>query len=425
MKISIPHIHKIEGEAGFWAEVAATGKVKHLKIETLEGLRQIEGILIGRKIKDAPLVISRICGICPIVHILNGCVALEKALNIKVSELTVLMRKLLLAGQIIHSHTLHLFFLSLADFLDIEKDLDLFKKFPKETKAALLIRDFGLKIAKYVGGRAIHPITPQIGGFSKIAGKEKFEEILETAKKAKENSLVLLETLSKINYPEMARKTIFGSLFALTDYSFYQTEIFKIGGKNFSVGDFYSNQIVQDFSKQPPVKRVKFQENSYMLGAIARVYNNSDKLNPSAKEFLDKFSQKRGGREKIFNNVFHNLFFQAVEVIHFIEEVEKIIKEILNHNLSEKNKEIKINKGSGLSAMEAPRGTLFTYFEINNEGRIIDCDIVTPTAQFLNNLEEDLKIYLPNISKLSQKEIHKKIRTLIRVYDPCISCATH
>ena len=141
MDINVPHIHKIEGDAGFWAKVTKEGKVEDLKFQTLLGLRQIEGILIGRRVKDIPVVVSRICGICPVVHILNGVVSLEKALNVKPSPVVILLRKLFLASQIIQSHTLHLFFMALPDFYNIENDLELKDKFPKEAKAALKIRD--------------------------------------------------------------------------------------------------------------------------------------------------------------------------------------------------------------------------------------------------------------------------------------------
>jgi radical SAM protein with 4Fe4S-binding SPASM domain len=80
---------------------------------------------------------------------------------------------------------------------------------------------------------------------------------------------------------------------------------------------------------------------------------------------------------------------------------------------------------SGLAACEAPRGTLYHYYEINSQGLIQKCNIITPTAQFLNNIEEDLKIWLPKVKKLSQKEREKRIKMLIRAYDPCITCATH
>lgn len=427
MKISIPHIHKIEGDVGFWAKVTKEGKVDELKVNTLLGLRQIEGILIGRKVKDTPLIISRICGICPVVHILNALCALEKALDVKVSDLTILLRKLILTSQMIQSHALHLFFMSLPDFFDIENDLELMKKFPKEAKAALKVRDYSLEITKVVGGRAIHPLALTVGGFTKLPDKEKLQKLLKDSQSALENALVLAKTLKKISYPKLEKKINFASVFDLRgkEYPFYQTNVVRIKDEKITVGDFYSNK-VEESLKTPPVKKVTFKGEPYMLGAIARVKNNNSLLNPKAKEILNEFIKEQGiGKEKIFDNIFYNLFFQFVEVIHFIEESKRLTEEVLKGDLKEERKEIKIKEGTGLSAMEAPRGTLFDYIEIDKNGRIFNCDIITPSAQFLNNMEEDLRIFLPQISKLSKKEIERKIRSLVRVYDPCISCATH
>ncbi|OIO43589.1 MAG: hypothetical protein AUJ24_02280 [Parcubacteria group bacterium CG1_02_36_42] len=450
MKIIVPHIHKIEGEAGFWANVAKTGEIKDLKINVLEGLRQIEGILVGRRIQEVPIVVSRICGICPVVHILNACSTLERALEIKVSPQIILLRKLFLASQIIQSHTLHLFFLSLPDFFDIENDLDLMKKFKKETKAALKIRDFSLKITEVIGGRKVHPITPQIGGFHKLPEKKDLEKLLFDLPRVFESAQILAKTFQDLSYPDFQRETLFTSLFSNTrqnfskenlggqaEYPFYQANFIKIADKKLTAGDFYSNQIEEDL-KIPPVKRVKYLGKPYMLGAIARVKNNWQFLNPLAKNLFESFKKKNHlTDEKFFGDIYHNLFSQMVEVLHFLEESEKLIKEILNLDpeekpsvsygarLKEEKKEFKIKKGSGLSAMEAPRGTLFTYFELDEEGRILNCNIITPTAQFLANLEEDLKVLLPEILKLPEEKRKRKIRSLIRVYDPCISCATH
>lgn len=421
MKITIPHIHKIEGEAGFWAKVAKDGKIEELKFQTLLGLRQIEGILIGRRFWEVPLVVARICGICPIVHTLNACCALEKALDVKISQTTVLLRKLMLTSQIIHSHTLHLFFMSLADFFNLENDLDIMKKFPKQAKAALLIRDFALKIAKIVGGRTVHPITPKIGGFYKIPEKEKIKGLLKDYQKTLEAGVVLINLFKKLDYPEFQKETNFASLYSSKEYSFYQSDYILTKDEKNSIGDFYSNEIEEDL-KTKPTKRVKYRGKPYMTGAIARMKNNFSKLNHWAREIFEEFKKER---REIFSNIFFNLFFQALEVLHFLEESEKLIKEILKTDLKEEIKEVKIKKGSGLSAMEAPRGTLFSYFELDKKGRVFDCNIITPTAQFLNNLEEDLRLLLPKILKLSEKERRGKIRSLIRVYDPCISCAIH
>ena len=423
MKLTIPHIHKIEGEVGFWAEITKKGKVEKLKIETLLGLREIERILIGRRYFEAPIVVSRICGVCPIPHSLAACCALEKALGVKVSPLTVLLRKLLLSAGIIHSHTLHLFFLSLPDFFDIENDLVLLKKFPKETKIALEIRNLALKICKVVGGRAVHPITPKIGGFSKIPQKEKLKEILKEIPKIKEKTQILIETFKKINYPSLKRKTIFVSLFSKKEYPFYESPKIKVKEKEMTIGDFYSVEIKEDL-KSFPVKRVKFKGKPFMVGAVARLKNNLENLSPLAKENLKDFF-KIIKKEEFFENRYFNIFAQAIEILHFWEESEKLIKKILKTNLKEKLPKIKFKRSSGLGAIEAPRGTLFHYYEINKEGRITFCNIITPSAQFLNNIEEDLKVLLKNIASLSLKEKEKKIKSLIRAYDPCISCATH
>lgn len=425
MKITIPHIHKIEGEAGFWAKVTKTGKIEELKFQTLLGLRQIEGILIGRRFQEVPLVVSRICGICPVPHILAACTALEKAFDVEVSENTVLLRKLLLAANIIHSHTLHLFFLSLPDFFDIENDLDLMKKFKKETKSALRIRDLALEIIKVVGGRSVHPITPQVGGFSKTPEKEKLKEILEKMPFAIEDSKFLLETFKKIEYPFLEKEIIFASVISEKEYPFYLEKILKIGKGKMTIGDFYSTKIEEDL-KIPPVKKAKFLGKPYMLGAIARTKNNEEFLTTLAKENLEDFKKKNSlPDERFFKNIYFNLFCQAVEVLHFLEVSQNLLKEILKRDLKEEKIWIKPKPASGLSALEAPRGTLFHYFEIDKEGRIFNCNIITPTAQFLANLEEDLRILLLKILKLSQKEKVRKIRALIRIYDPCISCATH
>lgn len=423
-KITIPHIHKIEGEAGFWAEVSKEGKVERLRFQTLLGLRQIEGILIGRRAQEVPMVVSRVCGICPVVHILNSCCALERALKIKPSFLTVLLRKLLLAAQIIQSHALHLFFLALPDFFDIENDLDLIKRFSKEAKIALKVRDFALNITKIVGGRKVHPITPQIGGFSKLPEKREIQKILRDFPEVFDAALFLVKTFLNLSYPSLQRKTDFVSLFSKKEYPFYQADYIS-SSRVFSIGDFFSNKIEEDF-KRPPVKRVRYLGKPYMLGAIARVKNNQNLLLKEAQKFLEDFFKKHHlTKEKFFENTFYNLFCQAIEILHFLKETQKLLKEISKQSLKEKPQKIKTQKGSGLSAMEAPRGTLFTYFEIDKEGRIFNCNIITPSAQFLNNLEEDLKTYLPHLLKVSKNERKRKIRALIRAYDPCISCATH
>ena len=413
MKISIPHIHKTLGDAGFFARISQRGEVKELRIKVLEGLRQIEGILIGRRVWETPLIISRVCGICPTSHILNACQALEKALEIKVSLQTEHLRKLITAAQIIQSHSLHIFFMSLADFSDIEKETYLMKKFSKEAKAVLGLRDFALKIIEIVGGRTVHPIRPIVGGFTKVPEKEDYQKILESCKKAQKESFVLINLFKNLEYPELRRKTLFCSSFSRKEYPYHKGQKIKIGEEIFSPGDFFSNQIEEDLKEQP-AKKVRFGNKAYMLGAIARIKNSSPYLDSEVKNVFQEFQNKN---KYFFENSFYNTFCQAVEILHFLKEIENILKELLKENQQQAFQEYKISKGSGLGVLEAPKGTLFTYLDVDKNGRISDCIIITPTAQFLRNLEEDLRSLAPLTIK--------KVKHLIRAYDPCIACAVH
>lgn len=414
MKLIIPHIHKTLGDAGFFAEISEKGEIKELRVKVLEGLRQIEGILIGRRIFETPLVISRICGICPTSHILSSCQALEKALGIKPSLQTERLRKLITAAQIIQSHAGHAFFISLVD-----------EKLTKESRALLELREFALKIIEMVGGRRVHPIRPRVGGFSKIPEKGDYQRVLKHYSKAYQSALVLLKFFRKIEYPQLSRRTLFCSSFAENDYPYHKGEKIKIGNKILTPADFFSNQIEEDL-KTPPAKRVEFQGKSYMPGAIARIKNNEKNLDQEAQIIFKEFKKERGLSEKdFFENTFYNTFCQAIEIIHFLKEVKNNLEELIKEKQEKPFKKFKISKGSGLGVLEAPRGLLFSYFEIDPGGRVLNCNIITPTAQFLRNLEEDLKVLLSDSLKLSKEKKIKKIKTLIRAYDPCISCAVH
>jgi coenzyme F420-reducing hydrogenase alpha subunit len=315
--------------------------------------------------------------------------------------------------------------MSLADFFNIRDDLKLVKKFPKESKSALYLRDFTLKIIEIIGGRTVHPMTSIVGGFTKIPAKDQLKKAFADYKEAKESALVLVELFKNLKYPKIKRETDFCSSFSQKEYLYHKGEKVKIGDKIFSGGDFFSNEIEEDL-KIPPAKRVEFQGRPYMLGAIARVKNNQKTLEPEAKAHLEEFRRKNDLKEnELFENTFYNTFYEALEIIHFLKEAEKNFLALLEEKETEPFVSYKPNKGSGLGILEAPRGTLFSYFEIDRDARILNCTIITPTAQFLRNLEEDLKVLLPDILKLPEKEKVKKVKTLIRAYDPCIACAVH
>ncbi|MCK9378733.1 MAG: Ni/Fe hydrogenase subunit alpha [Candidatus Moranbacteria bacterium] len=420
MQIKLNHINKIEGHAGFMASVL-NGDVKSAKIEVKEGIRLIEGILIGRHYADMPVVAQRICGICPVVHNLTSIKSIENAMGVKVSQETINLRKALEWGQIIHSHSLHLFFLSLADFLDIDNDLKLVEKYPEETQKAIALREYGMAIVKIIGGRVVHPLTNEVGGFKKVPRLEEIQTLIKQGEATLLTAFEVAEFFKGIKLPKFERETEYVCLDARGEYAIYDGDLVSNRGLNVPVLEFEKNfHEVQ--RPREIIKRVESDgKTSYMVGAIARINNHHKKLHSRATQYLDSL-----GFSLPDYNPFHNVLYQMVEVIHGIEESLRILHILANSNLENAiTKEYQVREGFGVAAVEAPRGTLYYHVDIDSKGYIKDVNIISPTAQFLSHLEDDIKKYLPEILNISDKDKEKKMRAFIRAYDPCISCAVH
>lgn len=431
MHIKIDHIAKIEGHAGFTADIIG-GNVKKARLDVMEGARLLEGILRDRSIFEVSQIAARICGVCPVVHSLTSLKALERALNIEISEETVLLRKLMMMGQIINSHALHLFFFSLSDFFGFKDDLTLIKKYPARANEALLLREFGNKIIEVIGGRSIHPLTPTIGGFLKMPDKTKQANLFNQCDSALNAAKNLSKLFSGLKYPSFIRSAPYTSLHHMNEYALYDGLV-KTPVETKTDPAEFMNILKEHQLQNSAVKYSYYQGKPFMVGAISRLNNNRAQLNPeaakalkSAKIILPTF------------NPFHNILGQAIELIHCAEEAQKLLRQILQKSLTGETRaerdelirvKLKAIKGTakGIEAMEAPRGTLYYFYEIDKNGKVVNCNIITPTSQNLARLEKDLEEYLPQLvtKKITKKEIEEKIKMLIRAYDPCLTCATH
>lgn len=419
MLLKINHIAKMEGHAGFMASVLK-GDVKSAKLEVQEGIRLIEGILVGRHFSDMPVVAQRICGICPVVHNLTSIKAIENAMGIVPSAETEKLREVMELGQIIHSHALHLFFLSLADFLDIDNDIKLIQDYPEETKKAIRLREYGMEIVKVIGGRVVHPLTNEVGGFKKCPDAESLRALVQKSQTALKEAQELGDFFSRITMPNFSRETEYVSLQFEKKYAIYDGDIVSNRGLHIPVSKFEAN--FHELQKQKEViKRMEHNGKSYMIGAIARVNINRERLRPEAFEYLKKLNWTFPDY-----NPFHNVLAQMAEVIHAISESAYLLKQLLNSNLENVvTRPYETREGMGASAVEAPRGTLYYHTEIDHNGYVKNVNIITPTAQFLSNLEDDIAAYIPEIISLNDKDKERKLRAFIRAYDPCISCAVH
>ncbi|MFH1129505.1 MAG: nickel-dependent hydrogenase large subunit [Patescibacteria group bacterium] len=418
MKIRIDHIAKIEGHASFTADIV-DGDVHAAKIKIEEGARLFEGIMQGRTDEEIAEIGSRICGVCPVAHVFAGFKAIESAYKMQVTEPALSLRKLMALGQLINSHALHLFFFSLSDFFGFKSDLELVNAYPEKTHDAVKIRDIGNRLVEIIGGRSIHPLTPCIGGIRKSPDTDELKQLLNDCQNNLELTIKLGELFINLKYPDFHRQTTFVSLYDPNEYAIYDGQI-KVDKIIMKPENFIS--LLKEVQKGNDVaKRTSFAGKSYMVGALARLNNHREQLNPQAKELLEKSKLKFP-----CYNPFYNILCQAIELVHCFEEAIKILNKLVNQKNTVFEPKIENTSGAGIGIIEAPRGILFYGVEIKD--RIVESvKIISPTCQNLTNLEADLEEFekLGGFSKLNKKEREDKIKMLIRAYDPCVTCAVH
>ena len=409
------YITKIEGHGTLKVSL----KKAKAQLEVDEGERLIEGILLGRDFKEAPWITSRICGICPVAHNLTSLKALENALNIKPNEVIVSLRKVLLYSQIIHSHIFHLFFLSLPDFLGEESGIKLAKVCPAEFHLVLNLKRISEKISEIIGGQVIHPTNTTFGGFNKLPQKHQLSYLLEEAKQVMDEAEDLVKLFSKIHYPKIFRESEY---LAMEDY--YEGKIISNKAQSFWPNN-YKKEIKEEIIPHSTAKIGRRSETGLMVGALARLNLKITSLNPRAKKVLSQAKIDFPNFNPFLNNL-----AQAIEVLHLLEETVKelthltLLKDSLYQKAGEKPRfEIKAKEGVG--ALEAPRGTLYHFYQIDNSGKIKNADILTPTVQNLSNIEKDANVLLSQIKNYPKEKKIKLLKMLIRAYDPCITCSVH
>lgn len=421
--ISIPHLGRVEGHGGIEIDIE-NGEVHKVNLDIYEGSRFYEVLVIGKYYYEVPPIISRVCAICSAGHTLTSQMAVENAFGLQVSRKTELLRGLLLNGELIESHSLHLSALVLPDLLGYDGVLAMAKDYTKEVSIALGLKKLGNSIQELIGGRAIHPINALVGGFGKIPAKKELLVLKTNLEKGLNDALViadLFKTLKISDYPESP--TIFAALEPedTTRYSFLGDYIITSLGEKFPKEEF--RKICHEgVVKHSHAKQSLYSGKPFMTGALARINLNGTKsLQGKAKEVQEKLLPKLPSE-----NILHNNLAQMIELVHSIERSIALVDLLIEEGLEpEEVLKFEIHAGKGVGAIEVPRGTLYHYYEIDDEGKIVDADIVTPTAQNLANCEKDLRVSVGKLLNEPKDYLEFKLEMVVRAYDPCISCAVH
>lgn len=422
--ISIHHVTRVEGHGNIYVNVR-DGKIEKCEWNIPEAPRFFEAMVVGRKWNELHHITSRICGICSIGHTLASLKATEAAMNIRISKQDLRLRKLALHGENIQSHVLHLGYLVLPDLLGVGSVIPLASSNPEEVKTVIRLHRLANEMSDLICGRTTHPQRLIPGGFSKLPSQMD----LAALRKKLEDSIPDLQSVAKLfrtlapKIPAFERETEFIALTDPNEYALYDGVLGSTDTSHAPVSEYlsFTNEYIVPIST---AKRAKHVRDSYMVGALARVNINYEKLSPMAKEVAEMFDLK-----PVCHNPFMNSIAQLVEVVHSVEDSINLINEIEADGLKSQPEyhmpDIKPKAGQGISAVEVPRGILFHDYTYDENGFCTKANCVIPTNQNHGNIELDMNAILPQILNKSEKEIELTLEMLVRAYDPCISCSTH
>ena len=417
----VEHLTRVEGH-GDIVFSAKNGQVEKVQWNVTEAPRLFEAFVCGRPYYQIAQIVSRICGICSIGHTLASLKATESSMKMQISDQSKEMRKLAIHAENMQSHILHLGYLVAPDLFGVGSVFPLIDSNLEAVKTIVRIHRVANEFSDLICGRTTHPVNLVLGGVWKTPSERQLVE----AKEKLANLSGPLERVGEIllskagALPAFSRETEYIALTSNEEYALYDGVIGSTDTETASVSNY--KEITNEFVvPQSTAKYAKHARDSYMVGALARFNINSRKLSAKALSWAERFGLKPTCYNPFMNNV-----AQFVELVHSREEAMRIIDMLLARGLkNERRPKVSPRGGSGVGAVEVPRGILFHDYTYDEKGICRRANCIIPTNQNHNNIQKDLESLAPILLGSSEKTIEIGLEMLVRAYDPCISCSTH
>jgi sulfhydrogenase subunit alpha len=418
-EIKVDHVARIEGHGNITVSVEE-GVVADVRLDVVEPARFFESMVVGRRYDEAPLITSRICGICSPNHQLTSIKALEAAMGVRVTERTTLLRKLLVYGSYLQNHATHLYLFAAPDYAgNLGSVFPLAATHPDVVERALRIKKLGNELTAIVGGRPVHPVTAVVGGFTHEPDAAALAGFRDRLRAVAEDARATVDLFRSFEYPDFETS---GEMLALVDdeeYAIYDGAIGSLeGGWRKPVVD-YRSVLAEEIVSHSNAKHSRVDGNTVMVGALPRLNLSAALLTPLAADALSASGLSLPSRNPFLNNV-----AQAIELVDAAERCAGWIERLAETNGSTMP-DFEVHAGEGSAATEAPRGTLYHSYTLDADGRVLAANVVTPTAQSLGNLDADMRAFAPTVVGEAPERFQLLLEELVRSYDPCLSCSVH
>ncbi len=456
-KITIEPVTRVEGHGKVTIHLDDKLNVAQTRLHIVE-FRGFERFVQGRPYWEAPVLVQRLCGICPVSHHLAAAKALDVIVGAGTGDgLTPTgekMRRLMHYGQIFQSHALHFFHLSSPDFLlgydadpAIRNVIGVAMNYPELATQGVMMRKFGQEIISHTAGKKIHGTGAIPGGINKnltaeerdilLKGEDPLnaDKMIEWAEGAleffKDYYLKNREFVDGFAYFPSNHLSLVRKDGAMDLYHGVLRAINSNGEKILNDVDYqdyykYIEEEVRNWSymKFPYLKSLGKDDGWYRVGPLARV-NCCDFIpTPKAQKQFEEFRAHTNGKPNNF--CLHTHWARLIELLHSAEVIKDLLQDpdLLKDDLVVKGN--KTDEGVGL--IEAPRGTLFHHYKINDNDQITMANLIVSTTNNNEPMNQSVNFVAKNMMS-GQKEITEPMKNAvevaIRAYDPCLSCATH
>jgi NAD-reducing hydrogenase large subunit len=446
-RITIDPVTRIEGHAKITVQLDDAGKVEDAHFHVTQ-VRGFEKFCEGRPFAEMPSLMARICGICPVSHLVASSKACDALLSVRTPPTAVKLRRVLNLAQIMQSHALSFFYLSAPDLL-LGMDADparrnlfgMLAQHPEMARGGIRLRSIGQQIIELLGGKRIHPAWVVPGGVSEPLTAEKRDQMLAMLPEARETTLRALEWFKGIlaqYQEEIASFANFPSLFMAlvnndNELEHYHGTLRIVASDGRVVAERLDPSEYQTFIeervenwtylKSPYYKPLGAQEGMYRVGPLARLLVAERCGTPAADREREEFFATYGAAR---TSSFFYHYARLIEILYACERIEALLNDpdILSPRV---RAHAEPNQLEGIGVAEAPRGTLIHHYTIDENGLITSANLIIATGH--NNLAMNRGVLQVAQHFITDGHVTdgmlNRLEAVIRAFDPCLSCSTH
>ena len=446
-QITIDPVTRIEGHGRVTIHLDDQGAVSDARFHVTQ-FRGFEKFCEGRPFGEMPSLMARICGICPVSHLIASAKACDEILAVRIPETAIRLRKLLNLAQLAQSHALSFFHLSSPDLLlGLDSDpatrniFGVIDKYPDLARDGIRLRQIGQTIIEMLGGKRIHPAWVVPGGVNEKLDEERRDQmltLLADAMRIIDRTLDWYKLAIEDFRDEIRTFANFPSLFLglvgphgeLEHYDGAIRVVDSTGGivadqlEPRRYADYIAEKCEPDsYLKSPYYRASGYPDGMYRVGPLARL-NVIDRCGTRRAD--EEWAEFRSLRRQVILSSFHYHYARLVEIVFAIETMQNLLSDgqILDSHV---RAIADANATEGIGVIEAPRGTLIHHYKVDKNGLITHANLIIATGHnnlAINHAVLQVARHYVKADRLTEGMLNR-VEAVVRAFDPCLSCSTH